>query len=314
MNIKPKILISKCIEFEACRYDNQMINNKYVKILKNHVEFITVCPEVEIGLGIPRETIHIKSYKNNLSLVQPATKIDLTDKMNDFSKKYIKNIKDIDGFILKSKSPSCAIFSAKRYSNIENTSPTGTGPGLFTKQVIENFNLYPMEEDKRLNDVFLREHFYTSIFTIAEFKTITSFKELYNFQAKHKLLLMTYNQTKMRKLGKLAANENNKSLKYILEKYLIFLLEIFSKRPRYLSNINTQMHAFGYYKRELNKNEKINFLELLDDYRNKIIPLSSINSLIYSWNIRFDNKYLLEQSYFKPFPRELIEIKESRLK
>ena len=103
------------------------------------------------------------------------------------------------------------------------------------------------------------KYFYTSIFTIAEFRTVKSFKELYNFQAKHKLLFMTYNQTKMRLIGKIAANEDSKSLSETLENYYLNMLEIFSKRPRYLSNINTHMHAFGYYKNNLTKNEKVNF-------------------------------------------------------
>jgi len=118
----------------------------------------------------------------------------------------------------------------------------------------------------------------------------------------------------MRLIGKIAANEDSKSLSETLENYYLNMLEIFSKRPRYLSNINTHMHAFGYYKKNLTKNEKVNFLDLLESYRNKVIPLSTINSLLYSWNIRFNNEYLLGQSYFKPFPRDLIEIKESRLK
>ena len=314
MKIKPKILVSKCLEFDACRYDGKLINNKYIKRLKQFVEIETVCPEVEIGLGVPRPTIHIQSEKDKLYLFQPSTNKDLTDKMENFSNQFLKNKNGYDGFIFKSKSPSCGISSAKRYSKIKNTSPLGTGPGLFTKKIIEKYPFLPKEEDKRLNDVFLREHFYTSIFTIAEFRTVNSFKDLYNFQAKHKLLFMTYNQTKMRIIGKIAANKNSKSLSKTLESYYLNMLEIFSKRPRYLSNINTHMHAFGYYKKNLSKNEKVNFLDLLESYRNKLIPLSTVNSLLYSWNIRFNNEYLLGQSYFKPFPRDLIEIKESRLK
>tara|TARA_B100001029_G_C15047607_1_gene448271 strand:+ start:380 stop:1324 length:945 start_codon:yes stop_codon:yes gene_type:complete len=311
---RPKILVSKCLEFDACRYDGKLITNKYIRILKDFVDIETVCPEVEIGLGIPRPTIHIQSEKDKLYLYQPSSDIDLTDKMEDFSNNFLKKSNGFDGFIFKSKSPSCGIWTAKRYSKVKNTSPLGTGPGLFAKKIIEKYPFLPKEEDKRLNDVFLREHFYTSIFTIAEFRMIKSFKGLYNFQAKHKLLFMTYNQTKMRIIGKIAANENFKSLKQVLKNYYKNLLEIFSKRPRYLSNINTHMHAFGYYKKFLSKNEKVNFLDLLESYRNKLIPLSTVNSLLYSWNIRFENQYLLGQSYFKPFPRELIEIKESRLK
>ena len=311
---KPKIIISKCLEFESCRYDGQLISNKYVRKLKKYVDFITVCPEVEIGLGTPREPIHLIKEKNNLTLYQPSSDKDLSVSMNNFSNIFLESLTSIDGFILKSKSPSCGITSAKLYPNKIIKSPMGHGPGMFSANIIKKFPNHPKEEDKRLNDVYLREHFYTSIFTICEFKNINSFKSLYAFQAKHKLLFMVYNQTRMRILGKIAANYESKELSKVLQEYFETLLLIFSKRPRYLSNINTQMHAFGYYKKYLSSKEKVYFLELLDDYRENYIPLSTINSVMKGWNVRFENEYLLNQSYFNPFPDQLIELKESRMK
>ena len=100
---KPKILISKCLEFEACRYDGQIITNKYIKLLKNYIDFITICPEVEIGLGIPRDPIHLINKNDNLSLYQPTTKRDLGNNMQSFAEKFINSLDYIDGIILKSK-------------------------------------------------------------------------------------------------------------------------------------------------------------------------------------------------------------------
>ena len=312
--VKPKVLISKCLEFEACRYDGQIINNKYIKKLKSYIDFITVCPEVEIGLGIPRDPIHLINNKKKLSLFQPATKKHLGIKMDTFSKLFLDNLKNIDGIILKSKSPSCAIGTAKHYPNIDARQLSGKGPGLFAYNLLQKFPNTPKEEETRLNDVFLREHFYTSIFVVAEFRTIQTFKELYDFHAKHKLLMMAYNQSKLTKLGRIAANHSDMKIDEILYDYYNLLLDIFSKRPRYVSHINTQTHAFGYYKKELTKKEKNYFLNLLEDYRNRKLPVSSVNSVLYSWNMRFNNEYLLNQSYFAPFPQDLIEYNDSRMK
>ena len=311
---KPIVVISKCLEFDSCRYDAQLITNKYIRILKEYINFIPICPEVEIGLGIPRDPIHIISNKEGNTLYQPSTKRDIGKLMYDFSDNFIDSLDQVDGFILKSRSPSCAISTAKKFPNISEKQSMGNGPGLFTEKIIESFPDHPMEEDKRLNDIFLREHFYTAIFTLSDFRNVKDFKSLYDFQGRHKLLFMTYNQTKMRKLGQIASNNDSKPLEDVLVEYYNILLKLFKRRPNYLSNINTQMHAFGYYKRELNSNEKIYFLEILDDYRSKKVPISAINTVLTSWNVRFQNKYLLNQSYFKPFPEGLIENKESRMK
>ena len=311
---KPKILISKCLEFEACRYDGQIITNKYVKKLKKYVDFVTVCPEVEIGLGTPRDPIHLINSKGSMSLYQPTTKKSLGKKMTKFSKEFTNSIDNIDGIILKSKSPSCAISTAKHYPNIKARQIMGKGPGLFANHLIQDFPDLPKEEETRLNDVFLREHFYTSIFIISDFRSVKTFKNLYDFHAKHKLVFMVYNQVKLYNLGRVAANHDEKDIKKVLNKYYKLLLDIFIRRPRYVSHINTQMHAFGYYKKQLSKKEKDYFLDLLEEYRNKKIPVSTINSVLNAWNVRFENKYLLQQSYFSPYPEGLVELKESRLK
>ena len=132
---------------------------------KPFVEFVPVCPEVEIGLGIPRDTIKIIKNKNEKKLFQSTTGIDLTDKMYSFSKHFFHKQKMFDGFILKSKSPSCGIKTTK-YFKEDSPDLAGFGSGLFTDYILKYFPYYPKEEDKRLNNVALREHFLTAIFTV----------------------------------------------------------------------------------------------------------------------------------------------------
>ena len=309
---KPKIIISKCLEFEACRYDGQIINNKFIKKLKKFVDCTPICPEVEIGLGIPRDTIRIVENEKKSLLYQPETGKDFSKKMNSFSKKYIKNINQVDGFILKADSPSCAVTTAKIYPRIGNVASIRRDSGLFTKHILENYPNYPIEEDKRLNNVFLREHFYTSIFTISEFKNINTFNGLYNFHAKHKYLFMSYNQKLLTIMGNIAANKENLKIEKVLKLYHDNLLLMFSKRSRIPRNINTQMHVMGYFKKMLTSKEKAHFLKLLDTYKDKKIPISTVNNILISWINRFGNEYLEKQSFFAPFPLELIEEDKSR--
>ena len=309
--LKPKVVISKCLTFSECRYDGQIIHNQYIENLKKFVEFQTVCPEVEIGMGTPRNPIRIIEDNESLKLKQSETNLDWAKKMNSFSNKYISKISKIDGFILKAASPSCGINSAKIFSP-KSPAPIRKGAGFFASKIIKQFPDHPKEEEKRLNNPFLREHFFTSIFTIADFRFVKDMNTLYKYHAKHKYLFMAYNQTLMRKMGKVAANENNDSFQNVLNNYYKLILLTLSKRARYTSNINTHMHVMGYFKNQISNQEKQHFLDLIEQYRIQKIHLSAINNLLASWILRFDNSYLKKQSFFNPFPIELIEKEVSR--
>ena len=218
---KPKILISKCLEFDSCRFDGQMINSNYIKKLKNCIDFVTICPEVEIGMGTPRKPIRIIEENNQLRLIQKDSKIDYSSKMNNFSSNYLSEINTIDGFILKANSPSCGINNAKKYLK-GNPAPIGKTSGLFASEVINLFPDHPKEDEKRLNNPFIREFFYTAIFTIADFKSVLDFNSLYKYHARHKYLFMAFNQVLLKKLGNIAANKENLNLKLFGKTTFIF--------------------------------------------------------------------------------------------
>jgi uncharacterized protein YbgA (DUF1722 family)/uncharacterized protein YbbK (DUF523 family) len=309
--IKPQVIISKCLEFDACRYDGKMISNDFISKLKKYVDFIPVCPEVEIELGIPRDTIQIERSSDSLFLVQPETGLEFSDRMNTFSKSYLSKILHVDGFLLKYGSPSCGVSSAKIYPKGSKI-PLGKGPGLFTSKVKKYFPMHPIEEEKRLNNLIIREHFLVSIFVLADYRCVNSFDSLYKYHAKHKYLFMAYNQDLMREMGKIGANDNNLSIDDVIKLYYNLLLKVFSKRVRYQSNVNTLQHIMGYFKNDVSNSEKKHFLELIDLYFQKKVTLVSINNLLFSWVLRFDNKYLKGQSFFNPYPRSLIEAEDNR--
>ena len=310
---KPILLISKCIEFDKCRYNGQMISSDFVKKIKNFVEFIPICPEYEIGLGIPRKPIRIIEKNKNLRLVQPETEKDLTNEMNTFSRKFIKDLV-IDGALLKSKSPSCGIKDVKIYPNIEKSAPLRKEKGFFGKNVIDNYPLIPIEDEDRLRNHIIKEHFLKRIFTFASFRNIKnkrSLNELIAFHTKNKFLISSYNQKQLTKLGNITANKEKKPITQILDDYEHHLHIAFLKSPRCTSNINVLQHTFGYISNDLTSDEKKLFLDTLDDFRNGKIGLSVPIRLMKSWIIRFNQKYLEEQTFFSPYPDDLIEIENT---
>jgi uncharacterized protein YbgA (DUF1722 family)/uncharacterized protein YbbK (DUF523 family) len=308
--VKPKIVVSKCIEFEYCRFNAQIIRNEFVSKLKNFVNFIPICPEYEIGLGIPRDPIRIVEKEGNRLLVQPSTEKDVTKIMNDFSNKFLNDLDNIDGFILKSQSPSCGIKDVKIFPKSKNAPPKFRDSGFFGKKVIDTYPHLAIEDENRLRNTIIKEHFLKKIYTFASFREIKDtgkIKDLIEFHTKNKFLLMSYNQKNLKLMGKLIANQKTQSLNNLINKYEKLLYETFSRGNRCNSNINILQHAFGYFSKKIKKNEKDMLLENIEKYKDKETPLEIPIALLKSWIIRFDEPYLKNQTYFEPYPSELHE-------
>jgi len=306
---KPKILISKCIEFENCRYNGQMISSDFVRKLKEFVDFKPICPEYEIGLGIPRSPIRIVERNDKLKLFQPETKKDVTTDMINFSKKFLDNL-EMDGVILKSKSPSCGIKDVKIYPTEEKSAPLRKDKGFFGKSVINKFPLYPIETEDRLRNRVIKEHFLKRIFTFSSFritKNKRSHKDLIYFHTRNKFLIMSYSQKELKKLGKIAAG-NDSSIENTLNDYEYHLKLAFSKSPKCASNINVLKHTFGYISENLKPEEKKLFQKSLKQFREGHIGLSVPVNIMKSWIVRFDQSYLKKQTFFLPYPEDLIEV------
>ncbi|MFW9938697.1 MAG: DUF523 and DUF1722 domain-containing protein, partial [Candidatus Thorarchaeota archaeon] len=228
--INPRIVVSKCIEFDHCRWNGAIIQSPFVKILKSYVHFIPICPEFEIGLGIPREPVRIVKENDNLKLIQSKTEKVLTKEMSEYSLKFLASINEIDGFILKSKSPSCGLFQTKYYhSMLKGAAVLGRGPGLFGRSVLQKFPELAIETEGRLNNFRIREHWLTKIFLKALFNTIkksNSMHELVKFHSQNKFIFMAYNQIRLRDMGRIVANSEKAIFQEIINKYEIKLFEI----------------------------------------------------------------------------------------
>lgn len=307
--MKPRIVVSKCLEFDACRYNGEKIADKVIRQLSEHVEFVPICPEVEIGMGIPREPIRLVQENKKIRLKQPATKKDFTDQMNAFSESFLTETHEVEGFILKGRSPSCGLSGVKVYPSMEKSPVAFQDLGLFAKEVKEMYPNHPKEEEGRLTNQFIREHFLTSVYTLASFRALLkdpSASGFVKFHAENKFLLMTYNQKLMREMGRLVSSQKELGLESALGQYQASLRLVFKRQPRRVANINTHMHVLGFFSEKLASSEKAFFLDTLNKFRNGVIPLSVLNGLSWSWIIRFEEDYLKKQTFFRPFPEQLM--------
>lgn len=310
----PRIVISKCLGFAHCRWNGLTIADEFVERLKPHAEFLPVCPEVEIGLGVPRDPIRMVLEEKKLRLRQPATKANVTNKMQEFCSTFLSSIKEVDGFILKSRSPSCGIKEVKIYPSMKKSAALQKGSGLFGSAVLARFQCHPVEDEGRLRNFAIREHFLKRLFTLSRFRTVKKneqIRDLVQFQTENKFLLMAYNQKEFRIMGRIVANQQNKPVAQVYAEYENHLLSALAKTPRYTSNINVFMHAMGHFKDKLNKQEKAFFLKLLDEYRAGRVPLRSDMDVLMSWGIRFGENYLMDQTFFNPYPDGLLDISDS---
>ncbi len=170
--LKPKVVISKCIEFDRCRWNGNMIKSPIVKTLKTFMDFQSVCPEVEIGLGVPRDPIRIIKDQR-LKLIQPSALKEYTEQMENFSKEYLNAIENVDGFLLKSKSPSCGLKETKYfYDNKPGSAVIEKGAGLFGREVLNIFPNLAIETEGRLINFRIREHWLTKLYTLRSFRDV----------------------------------------------------------------------------------------------------------------------------------------------
>jgi uncharacterized protein YbgA (DUF1722 family)/uncharacterized protein YbbK (DUF523 family) len=317
MDSKPVVVVSKCIEHGYCRYDSSQISSAFIKRLENYVEMVTVCPEVEIGLSIPREAIRIIQVDDEKRLVYSQSGEDITERMVGFSRDYINQIKKrrLHGFILKSRSPSCGVKDVKLYKTVGKSAALGekTG-GFFGKAIIEAFEGLPIEDEGRLRNYNIREHFLTRIFTLHQFATViekNTMKALIEFHSHNKYLLMAYHQLNQKKLGKIVANHSDNAVDEVIAAYYQLLQKSLSTPLRRSGNMNMLMHLLGYFKNDLEKEEKAYFLDVLEQYSMKKVPFSVPIAIIYAWVIRFDETYLKEQTIFRPYPLEILDVADS---
>jgi uncharacterized protein YbgA (DUF1722 family)/uncharacterized protein YbbK (DUF523 family) len=310
----PCIVVSACIEMNACRHDGQRIPDSFIERLARCVHILPICPEIEIGLGVPRDAIRLVDDGKGVRLVQPSSGSDLSDSMHAFAQHYLDQLGEVDGFILKSRSPSCGIQDARVYPRAERSPALRQESGLFAQHVLRRHDHLAIESEGRLRNYPIRHHFLTRIYAFAELRDLgenPSGPALTDFQRRHKHLLMTYNQNKMRELGAIAADAASAPAPTAYQNYASTFREALAKMPTHESWANSLQHMYGHFKHKISPTEKVEFLSLLERYRAHQLPLYALLAVLRTWCTRFEYHYFADQSLLEPYPNELVEMRDS---
>ncbi len=308
-------MVSKCLGFAACRWNGEAIPDRFVENLKPFVEFRPVCPEVEIGLGVPRDPIRVVQDDGEQRLMQPSSGKDVTREMEVFADDFLESMGEVDGFILKSRSPSCGFRDVKVYPCLGKcVALTSKGQGMFGREVARVFEYKAIEDEARLSDFRIRENFLIKLFAMADFRRVyetSTISELIDFHARNKYLLMALNQKQLKVLGQIVAGHTKGAARDVVQTYADEFIKALIKPAKFSSNINAMMHALGHFSKTLRSEEKAYFLEMLEKYRKAQVPFSVPLGVLRSFVIRFDDEYLKQQTFFEPFPDELVSVTDS---
>lgn len=302
--------MSACLLGEKVRYDGGHKRVRFITdTLGRFVEFMPVCPEVECGLGVPREPMHLVGDPGSPRLVTVQSGMDHTDRMLSWAQQRVKVLEaeDLCGFIFKSGSPSCGMKRVKVYD--AKGSPGKGGAGLFARAFMERFPLLPVEDEQRLYDPTLRENFIERIFTLMRWRELKAYRHslggLVDFHTQNKLLILSHSPKHYREMGRWVAEGKGKSSQELYERYEALLMAALRLKATVKKHTNVLLHLLGYFKRRLTPDERQELLEIIDRYREGHLPLIVPVTLINHYARKYREPYLLQQTYLNPHPTDL---------
>ena len=304
-----KIGVSSCLLGNMVRYDGGHQHDRYITgTLQDYWDFVPVCPEVECGLPVPREAMRLVGDPKNPRLLTRKSGIDHTERMNSWASQKVRELEseNLCGFIFKRGSPSSGMERVKVYN--EDGMPSTVGVGLFARAFKDHFPLIPTEEDGRLHDPILRENFIETVFVYRRFRSLAatpSTDGLVQFHTRHKMLIRTHSEDHYRKLGKIVAIAGSLEMDELLATYQEILMAAMKRKPTVKKHVNVLMHMMGYFKKQLSKDEKQELLEVIENYRNQLVPLIVPITLFNHYIRKYSDSYLQGQYYLTPHPVEL---------
>jgi uncharacterized protein YbgA (DUF1722 family)/uncharacterized protein YbbK (DUF523 family) len=307
---KIRLGISSCLLGEKVRFDGSHKLDRFLtETLGRYVDYVPVCPEVEVGLPTPRETLRLIGKPDDQRLVFSKSGEDITERMTAWAKKRVKELEkeDLSGFVFKSKSPSSGMERVRLYDR--NGVPNKTGVGLFARVFMEHFPLLPVEEEGRLHDPRLRENFIEIIFTLKRWRESLakgkSAKNLIAYHTQHKLLIMAHSPEIYRQMGKLVARAGELKAESLYRDYLALLMKGMRLRTSVAKQVNVLQHILGYFKKQLSADEKQEVIAVIESYHAKQVPLVVPLTLLNHFVRKYEQPYLLQQVYLNPHPVEL---------
>lgn len=306
---RPKVGVSSCLLGEPVRYDGQHKRDRFLTdTLGRYVEWVPVCPEVECGLSIPREAMRLVGDPESPRLLTSRTEKDMTGRMEEFSRRRVRELKaeDLSGFIFKSRSPTSGMKRVKVYD--ENGVPRSVGVGVFARIFMEHFPLLPVEDDGRLHDPGIRENFVERLFCLQDYRDTVlpdgRARDLVDFHSRYKMQLMAHNPELLKQMGRLVAGDEHQDDDPAAE-YERLLMDAMRERATPPRHANVLTHILGFFKEQLTSEEKAELLELIEQYRRELIPLIVPVTLVRHYVLKYNQPYLAQQSYLNPHPTEL---------
>ena len=308
-----RVGVSACLLGQPVRYDGGHKRDLYVMdTLGRYFDFVPVCPEVECGLGVPREAMRLVGDPDAPRLVTIKSGLDHTEKMQTWAAGRVAELagENLCGFIFKAKSPSSGLTRVKVYN--EKGSPAERGVGLFARAFVDRFPLIPVEDEGRLHDDKLRENFIDRIFTLTRWRAAlagdgkTSLTaRLIAFTSRHKLLLMAHSPELARQIGRLTAEASTWPIDALVQSYETMLMRTLALPATPAKHANVLQHIMGYFKKMLTAGEKAELNEVIDHYRLGLVPLIVPITLLLHYTRKYDVAYLQDQAYLTPHPIEL---------
>jgi uncharacterized protein YbgA (DUF1722 family)/uncharacterized protein YbbK (DUF523 family) len=306
-----RIGISACLLGEKVRYDGGHKRDAYlVETFGRYVEWVPVCPEVEMGLGTPRETLRLVRIQGDIRLIMPKTGADHTTAMRAYASRRVAELakEDLCGYILKKDSPSCGMERVRVFD--AQGVPVKSGRGLFAEALLQHFPHLPVEVEGRLSEPRLRENFVERVFAYHRLRALFAGRwkvgELVGFHTAHKLLLMAHSPKAYESLGRLVANAKTVPRAELCQRYESEFMRALGEIATTKRQTNVLLHLLGYFHKQLDDDSRRELLAVLEDYRRGLVPLIVPITLIRHYVRRFDVAYLRGQIYLEPHPKELM--------
>ncbi len=303
--------ISTCLLGKKVRYNGGHKHDRYITdTLGQFFDYVPVCPEVEYGLPVPREPMHLADDLENPRLLTIHTGIDHTEGMKEWAEKKLDELDrtGLSGYIFKSRSPSSGMRGVKVYMG-SNSRPVHRGVGIFANAFMKRFPITPVEDEGRLHDPGLRENFIERVFVFKRWQELMkkgiSTGGLVGFHGDHKLLIMAHSPKHLSELGKLVAGTKGTGSR-LYDLYIETLMEGLRLIATSRKNTNVLHHIMGYFKKDLSGDEKRELIEIIDRYHRGQIPLVVPVTLLNHYVNKYEKAYLKKQHYLNPHPLELM--------
>lgn len=308
-----RIAVSACLRGTECRYNGGHAQDDFVNDhLAKYADFHPFCPEAAV-LGTPRETIRLVGIDSEIHVMGSRSGKDVTKGIKNHIVEIVPNLlqQNLDGAVVKSRSPTCGLERIKVYRPdgqwYGSTDPMTSG--LFTGHLKDSAPGLAIEDEGRLNDAWLRENFMVQVFTTARWREfLESEPTLAKFQAfhrDHKYLLMSKNQELYRELGALVSTTRKTNLQESLIGYQYKLFEALAFRSKRGHVKNVLDHIYGYFKKQVTENEKLHYIESVNEFYNGIIPLIAVIKILEQFVKHYGSDYLASQVFFQPYPSDL---------